>query len=229
MFGLGTLKTNGVLTMTLHFKKMTNNTFAKVREFSVTAPLTLKRTILILSASPINKTRLILDQEVKEIDNVLRSARGSGNFAVVSKWAVRIDDLQDALLDIEPEVVHICCYGAGDNGLVMENERGKTQRVPTHALANLFKLVSNHVRCVVLNACYSEVQAEAIHQHIKYVIGLKQSIGDKAAIQFAKGFYRGGGNDRSFDEAYKWGCNAIELENSPSDLTPVLKVKPINH
>ena len=41
----------------------------------------------------------------------------------------------------------------------------------------------------VLNACYSFVQASALAQHIPYVIGMKQAIGDKAAIKFATGFY----------------------------------------
>jgi hypothetical protein len=41
----------------------------------------------------------------------------------------------------------------------------------------------------VLNACYSEIQANAIVQHIDYVIGMSQAIGDTAAIKFAMGFY----------------------------------------
>ncbi len=35
---------------------------------------------------------------------------------------------------------------------------------------------------MVLNACYSEVQAAEINKHINYVIGIKQEITDKAAI-----------------------------------------------
>jgi hypothetical protein len=35
----------------------------------------------------------------------------------------------------------------------------------------------------------SQVQAEAIAQYIPYVIGMNQAIGDKAAIEFAVGFY----------------------------------------
>jgi hypothetical protein len=34
------------------------------------------------------------------------------------------------------------------------------------------------------------VQAEAIVKHIPYVIGMSKAIGDKAAIEFAVGFYR---------------------------------------
>jgi hypothetical protein len=38
---------------------------------------------------------------------------------------------------------------------------------------------------VVLNGCYFEAQAKAIGQHIPYVIGMNQAIGDRAAIAFA--------------------------------------------
>ena len=56
----------------------------------------------------------------------------------------------------------------------------------------MFKLFARKgVECVVLNACYSEVQAEAIHQHINHVIGMNRAIGDKAAINFTVAFYDG--------------------------------------
>jgi len=54
--------------------------------------------------------------------------------------------------------------------------------VSTESLAKLFKLFQENVECVLLNACYSEAQAAAIHQHIDCVIGMNQAIGDKAAI-----------------------------------------------
>ncbi len=62
-------------------------------------------------------------------------------------------------------------------------------------MAQLFELCSDHVHCVVLNACYSEPQARAIVRHIDYVIGMKQAIGDESAIKFSVGFYDALGAD----------------------------------
>ena len=42
---------------------------------------------------------------------------------------------------------------------------------------------------MLLNACYSEVQAEEIYKHIDCVIGMKSSIQDRAALDFSEGFY----------------------------------------
>lgn len=185
-----------------------------------------KRTLLILASSPTNTARLRLDKEVREIDEGLRRAKQREHFSLQQKWAVRPDDLRRALLDFNPQIVHFCGHGSGDKGLVLENDAGNAQFVPTNALASLFELFANQgVECIILNACYAEVQAEAISQHINYVVGMSDEISDNAAIKFAVGFYDALGAGRSYDDAYKFGCNAIALEGIPEELTPVLKKK----
>ncbi|MEO1433115.1 MAG: hypothetical protein AAFV71_29430 [Cyanobacteria bacterium J06633_8] len=96
-------------------------------------------------------------------------------------------------------------------------------KVDTEAIAKLFELFSDTIECVVLNACYSEVQGNAISRYIPYVIGMNQAIGDKAAIKFATGFYNAIGAGESVEFAYKLGCNVIQLDGIPEHLTPVLK------
>jgi tetratricopeptide (TPR) repeat protein len=96
--------------------------------------------------------------------------------------------------------------------LVLEGNDGGEQWVQTAALRDLFRLFSSKVRCVLLNACYSEEQASEIVNHIDHVIGMEQEIRDDAAIAFSKGFYRALGYDCSIEEAYEFGCNAIQLE-----------------
>ena len=100
--------------------------------------------------------------------------------------------------------------------------------ISTEALAELFELCADHIECVLLNACYSEVQATAIAQHINYVIGMSQSIGDRAAIKFATGFYDALGAGKTIEIAFKFGCNAIHTENIPEYLIPKIKRKSQN-
>ena len=102
---------------------------------------------------------------------------------------LRPDDLRRALLDFNPEIVHFCGHGLGDDGLVLENDPGLAQLVPTEALANLFKrFATRGLECVVLNACYSEIQAKEIAEHIDYVVGMSSGIGDDAAITVCSWF-----------------------------------------
>jgi hypothetical protein len=181
--------------------------------------------ILLLASSPVNGARLRLDQEIREISEGLRRANKRDQFKFEHRGAIRTDDLRRALLDIEPQIVHFSGHGAGDDGIVVEDDNGKSKLVTTEALSSLFKLCEDHVECVLLNACYSEIQADAIAQHIDYVIGMSQAIGDRAAIKFAMGFYDALGAGKSVETAYKFGCNAIQLENIPEHLTPQIKRK----
>jgi hypothetical protein len=97
------------------------------------------------------------------------------HFDLKQRWAVRVQDVYQSLLDFKPQVVHFSGHGAGDDGLELEDETGKVRLVDTVALARLFELFASKIECVVLNACYSEVQASAIAQHIPYVIGMNRA------------------------------------------------------
>jgi hypothetical protein len=108
---------------------------------------------------------------------------------------------------------------------MFEDEAGQPKLVSAEAISSLFALFSDQVECVVLNACYSETQAKAIAQHIPYVVGMKRAIGDKAAIEFAIGFYDAILAGRDVEFAYKLGCSAIQMAGIPEELTPVLKQK----
>ncbi|MHC5719505.1 MAG: CHAT domain-containing protein, partial [Nostoc sp.] len=141
-------------------------------------------------------------------------------------------DIQRALLDIKPQIVHFSGHGKGEEGLVFEDEIGQSKLVSGAALAGLFKLFANQIECVVLNGCYSEEQAEAIAQDINYVIGMRKAIGDaegglrqRAAIEFAVGFYDALGAGESIEFAYNLGCAAIQLAGIEEHLTPVLLKK----
>ena len=181
------------------------------------------KNILILAANPKGTTSLRLDQEVRDISESLQRTRYSNHFTLIQRWAVRPRDVQHAILEVNPHIVHFSGHGGGEKGLVFEDEGGNTKFVEAESLASLFELVAEQIACVVLNACYSEVQAEAIAQHIPYVIGMTQAIGDSAALEFAFGFYDALGAGRDVEFAYKWGCNSIQMAGIQEHLTPVLK------
>jgi hypothetical protein len=182
--------------------------------------------ILILSANPIDTKRLRLEVEVRDsVESMLRS-RYRDKFDIRSIGGVRLRDMRTALLDNEPHIVHFTGHGKED-GLVLEGELGFSTRMSAEALGGLFKMFSNHVECVILNACNSEKQAAVICEHIAYVVGMRGDIRDKAAIEFAVGFYDGIGAGRSIEEAFEFGRNAVHAKfpDEAQHLIPVLKKK----
>ncbi|NET56211.1 MAG: CHAT domain-containing protein [Symploca sp. SIO2E6] len=185
----------------------------------------MTKRILILSANPKGTSRLRLDEEVREIKEGLRRARAREHFSVETAEAVRYRDIHRAILDYEPHILHFLGHGAGEEGLVFENETGNEKLVDAEALAGLFELFADQLECVVLNACYSKVQAEEIAKHINYVIGMSQAIKDKAAIEFAVGFYDALGAGRPVEFAYKLGCWLVRVAEVPGHLIPELLTK----
>ena len=136
--------------------------------------------------------------------------------------SVRPIDISQAILDESPRIIHFSGHGTSAGELCFEDETGQTKTVTPKALGALFELIAEQVDCVLMNACYSAVQAEAIAKHIKYVIGMDKGIGDSAAISFAVGFYQALGAGRPIEEAYKFGCVQISLQGIPEHTTPIL-------
>lgn len=172
------------------------------------------KNILVLAANPKDTSQLRLDREVREIDHALRDSPLRDQLTLHQRWALRPRDLQRALLEVNPEIVHFCGHGEGRAGIALEDATGQAQLVSTAALASLFALCAEHVNCVLLNACYAEVQADAIVKSIDYVIGMKQAVPDEVAIAFSMGFYQGLGAGQSIEEAFTAGCNSIESQHA---------------
>jgi TIR domain/CHAT domain len=181
--------------------------------------------ILFLAADPSDVTRLRLGQELRDIREKLQLSKQRENIILDSRESVRPGDITQAIHDISPQIVHFSGHGSITGELYFEDVTGKSQPINSDALANLFELISDRVSCVILNACYSEIQAQAISKHIPFVIGMSQAIGDRAAIAFAVGFYKALGAGHSFQKAYNFAKVEIQLEAIQENLTPVLYIK----
>ena len=186
-----------------------------------------KKRILFLAANPRNTDQLQLDQEISDISKELDMAQKRDGFELEQVWTTQPGDILRLMLRYKPQIVHFSGHGSGQNGLAFEDEDRQAKLVSSEALAGLFKLFTNRpdkndVECVVLNACYSEVQAVAIAQHIPYVIGMSYAIGDEAARAFSAGFYCALGDGESIESAYHFGCSNISISGSAEKFTPVL-------
>jgi tetratricopeptide (TPR) repeat protein len=181
--------------------------------------------ILFLAANPKDSSPLSLDQEVRSIDNALRGAEFRDHFNLEQQWAVRFNDLQGHLLRYKPNIVHFSGHGSPASEIILEDLNGNSRVVPSKALGRLFRVFKDTIKCVILNACYSEQQAKAISENIDCVIGMTQAIGDQAAINFASSFYQALAYGRSVRDAFDLGCNQIDLASLNQENVPQLLTK----
>ncbi|HKP53618.1 MAG TPA: effector-associated domain EAD1-containing protein [Chloroflexia bacterium] len=140
---------------------------------------------------------------------------------------IKSAELFDKLVDklIEDEARERLRASSLQGGIILEDDSGNRKPVSPQALGRLFRALKDNTRCVVLNACFSAIQAQAIVEEVGCVVGMSRAIGDKAAIKFAGGFYEALGYDRSVQTAFDVGCSQIDLEGLGKEDTPRLLVR----
>ena len=183
-----------------------------------------KHTILFLAANPVETSRVALDREARAIQVELERCGARERFEFVTRWAAEPLDLLRELRRLKPTVVHFSGHG-GQCGLYFQGVDGRSHVVSVKALEETFSAIGGSVRLVVLNACYSEVHAEALLSHVDCVVGMGGAIPDDSARSFAIGFYGGLGERESVLAAYKQGCAAISLDDLPGSNLPQLRLR----
>jgi eukaryotic-like serine/threonine-protein kinase len=181
--------------------------------------------LLFLGANPADTARLAIDREVREITQRLRATPHGAQFEIAQEWAVHVGDLQAALLRHQPDIVHFGGHARATGEILVEDETGKAVPIRPSALAELFRILGDRIRCVVLNACYSEHQAEAIQRHVDCVVGMSGAIEHGAAIAFSGAFYQSLGFGKPVKTAFALGCNQIDLTGLRDADVPRLRVR----
>ncbi|HEV2390328.1 MAG TPA: CHAT domain-containing protein [Nitrososphaerales archaeon] len=179
--------------------------------------------ILFLAANPTDEAQLRVGQEYKQIGAKIQAGRYRDSFELVMGPGVAIEDLQGLLLLHSPNIVHFSGHG-DQNAIVLEGPDGKAQMLSERSLSGLLEIVNRdgNIKCVFLNACYSEDQARAISKNVDCVIGMTNAISDDAAREFASSFYQGLANGRNVRDSFDLGKNILAAWNLPDEQVPKL-------
>jgi hypothetical protein len=179
-------------------------------------------TILFLASNPAETTRLRLDKEFREIEENIKKSDYRDKLKLVSKWAVRINDLQQYINECNPGIIHFCGHGEKCE-MIFESDLGKIT-VKKEAMVRLLKNCKN-LKLVLFNVCKSIDFAKEIADKIDYAIGMKDSIYDKTAIVFSYRFYSSLGFGKSVYDAFEDGITEIRLYNYEGMEIPKLFIK----
>jgi hypothetical protein len=182
--------------------------------------------VLFVGTDPYSRDRLRLDVESRSVQEALRSAGHEDRLALEQAWAATFFDLQHALLRHRPAVLHFSGHGTPSGELALErdpqipNESRRPEpsdQRPAEALARMLGAIDGlNLRCVVLNACFSEVQANEVARHADCVIGLFAEVHDSAAIEFARGFYGALAWGQSVQAAFNLGVAQVKSQGDAS-------------
>jgi len=152
----------------------------------------------------------------EDVRAVRERVEGSGHASELEfdwRLAARTDDLVKALRDTRPTVVHFSGHGGNDE-LVLTSADGRgARRVDADTLKRIFDAFPNRVRLVVLSACYSKPQAEAICELVGCAIGTSGPILDEDAIQFNAAFYAAIASGESLKAAFDQASAQLKLNH----------------
>lgn len=182
--------------------------------------------VLFFAADPLSvdgsRIRLQLDSEARKIKHELLMAGHRDSVHFETCWATQITDLRQALNRVKPDIVHFSGHGGGE-GLVLVSSDGRgPHHVGAEALKQFFTAYRGQIRVVVLNACHSRAQAEAIAEAVGCAIGTPSSISDNAAIAFSAAFYSAIAFGHSVQVAFDQARATLNMEDFAEDEWPVL-------
>lgn len=206
-----------------------------------------KTTILFLAANPIDADRLTLDRTACLVHREIERNCHRDQFDLVTRRPVWPSDLVRELRELQPAVLHISDHSGpgrvlrdglpyrditdkpgsqsreGRHGLYLQGHNGEPHLASAAALAEMLGAAGSSVKLIVLDACYSVGQAQALVAHVDCVVGMDGAICDTAALGFAVGFYGGLGERESVAAAFKRALAV--LEHRGDDSGPQLKVR----
>ena len=178
--------------------------------------------VLFLAANPLDQQQLRLDEEVREIAEMIRKSEHRDAVQLESRWAVRPLDVLQAINECQPHVIHFSGHGSAQVEIVFQDSTGNAKFVSKEAIVQTMAAASGEIQLVFFNTCFSRGQAEAVVQHVATAIGMNTSIGDEAARVFAAQFYSAIGFGLSIGRAFKQARAALMLEGIPEQSTPEL-------
>lgn len=177
--------------------------------------------LLFLAARAVDAAWLSLEKEYGAIRANLRESEGGRSVALVYPGPVLAKDLAKEILNERPTILHFSGHGDSTGRLVFAGADDESDPMAPEWLAGLFRALNDQarIRGVVLNACYSRKQAEALRQHVDFVVGMARPIQDAAAIRFAAAFYLALGHGKNVKAAFELGCVESDLGGT-IDTTP---------
>lgn len=180
--------------------------------------------ILFLSANP--RSDLIdLDTEFRRVSEEIQN---DDRFKLISRDDVTAAKLQDAIRDEKPHILHFSGHGMDKQGdLVLQKDRGGGQTLPLDTLANVLKTLRDVIplRIVVLNACWTLENADALRNVVDAVVGMTHEIDSESAVNFAQAFYGALKSGLPLPDAVNYGKDRIDLKSLPDSAIPDFRAR----
>ena len=167
-----------------------------------------KPLVLFVAAETSDHETIRLGKEFREVREEIER-QGTLDFHPL--WAARAMDLNRALREVEPTIVHFSGHGTPDGLFVMDSDGDSPGILDEKAVGSIFDTFGRgKIKVVVFNSCYSAPLAREVAKYVDVVIGMENTVGIDPAIHFSRGFYGGLSRGESVQEAFRMAVTEME-------------------
>lgn len=193
--------------------------------------------ILFLASNPLaanNRDAIIsMRAEHSHIAEKLSEPETRKKFELIPRFGISPENMLDAINDYPPAVVHFVGHGLesdpdtrlGGGLYFFSDDKQRAQLADAAILSAMFRRIKrNHpqLAVILLNACYSEAQAQAISSHGIFTIGSNDELPSEAARLFAAGFYRHYALHKDVKKAVDNGLTLAIMANKGCDVESLI-------
>lgn len=178
--------------------------------------------ILYATASPHGDLRV--DEEIRRVKAAVRASTHRDQVVIDHLPAATAGDLLDGLTSFRPHVLHFSGH-ADESALVFDDggdTRGDGHAITARAFKSAVEAPDEQPLLVVLNACNSAAQLEALLGRVPVAVGVSKNIGDADALTFATRFYRTLAEGQSVSAALATARADMEMNGLSGHELPML-------
>ena len=163
------------------------------------------------------------DEEFRRLRNQIKDSGQEDLVELIPAFAAQATDIARELREKRPHIVHFSTHGdRTDHSLILNDGNGGVAPLLPEQLVTLLRPVASTLRCVILNACWSEAAAMQLQalQPAPYRVGTKGTLKDATALAFAFGFYQALLGGESLRNSFTAGLTNIRITNVPAGTIP---------
>jgi hypothetical protein len=185
--------------------------------------------LLLLGTNAVDTVDPRAADEIREIEDTIQSATHRDSFErpLPSGYALRISDLSKLLNRHKPHILHICGHARSTEGLVLDDDNGKTAKINCAQLVKLILSSTDdaRLRLVFFSFCYSKACATAISKRVPYAIGVSNKISGEALLLFSHAFHEALASNRSVRGAFDNARESLRTKGLAGSDAMVLRVQ----
>ncbi len=196
-----------------------------VQPLAVTPPLQ----VLVVIANPSDQVPLDVDKEWLSLKEAVAELEEEGRVNLCRLQDATLPALQGALRRDDFHILHFIGHGDFDRQqqkgvLLLEDESGRSSPVLTEELSTLLRDELQTLRLVLLNTCkgacsspgepYAGLAQGLLQQGVPVVVAMQLEVSDRAAITFAREFYRSVADGFPIDYSVGEGRKAIYVDDN---------------